>query len=791
MFKSKSFLVFSAIIICSLPAYAQGPGDLERLTSASAGKIFYEIAYEIGNSPDITSAEADQAIIFLTAAMTLDSSAGYVIDLLIKLTSQHSERDNSKLVYQLLRHYVDKSVEADLEPARAAIRYLLNQLNSREEREDLLKKMLKDMGGKNAFLDSELATLLGMLIAETPDSNSAQKYLVRAYYNNKYNKPAFAKLAELMSGQISPAKYLEHLRLLLDQNPIDLEAALGFAQYAERLELYETASGAYEYCDELFGFLYPTEPLPASIYLPWAISCYNTQRNQHKCMQIAERLRQDDRFDLLLEAIAAKAAGKTGNPELAKQILEAAEKNAHLQLVSIKLDHNTKAAKYEQIAWFYCFASPDPNKAVDWANTAYSIGPKSATAAALLAYSLVMNGETEWAKLLTSSYERNQISDLTVALIQLAEGQKESAIQTLKSAITKYPGSLSAERAKEILTQQGGDYIPPVDAGTTLATLKNSFGETVVPRFIRPEKIISFELNLRGSKFSYGSEFGGTVAIRNNSSRPLVVSDDGLFKGYIRIDCNINGDIEKKIHNLVFMKIAPGEPIKPGRSIVVPVRLLTGELRQTLLAYPQASLDIEFTVHLDPVMISEGKVTNRLPGVKPAKVLVNRPGIELTKKLLQNRLDSLSTGRQGQIIQTARLFSGLLKEQHAFAGSEPLYKMTSAEWMPALLESALIHNLTRKDDWVAKVHTMAGMLSLPLEYELTSAVAENLSEKHWPARLMALYLLAQGQKGDFSKVLNWIAQYDSNAFVRDMALALGAATPKTKEPANPKAPGTP
>jgi len=66
-----------------------------------------------------------------------------------------------------------------------------------------------------------------------------------------------------------------------------------------------------------------------------------------------------------------------------------------------------------------------------------------------------------------------------------------------------------------------------------------------------------------------------------------------------------------------------------------------------------------------------------------------------------------------------------------------------------------------------------------------------LSEKHWPARLMALYLLAQGQKGDFSKVLNWIAQYDSNAFVRDMALALGAATPKTKEPANPKAPGTP
>ncbi|MHC4693986.1 MAG: tetratricopeptide repeat protein, partial [Planctomycetota bacterium] len=411
MFKSKALLVISAIVICFLPASAQGSGDTERLTSASASKVFYEIAYEIANSPDVTGAEAEQAIILLTAALNLDNSASHVIPVLIKLTSQYSEGDNSKLVYQLLTTYVDKSAEADLEPARVAIRYLLNQLNSREEREGLLKKMLMDMGGKNAFLDSELATSLGILIAETPDSESAQQYLMQAYYNNKYNKQAFARLAELMSGQISPAMYLEHLRLQLDQNPIDLEAALGFAQYAEQLELYDTAAGAYEYCDKLFGFLYPSQPLPASIYLPWSISCYNTQRNQHKCLQIAERLRQENRFDLLLEAIAGKAALKTGNPDLAKRILEAAEKNAHFELINRKFNHDTKAIKYEQLAWFYCFASQDPNKAVDWANKAYSIGPKSSTAAALLAYSLVMNGETEWAKLLTSNYKLNQIAE--------------------------------------------------------------------------------------------------------------------------------------------------------------------------------------------------------------------------------------------------------------------------------------------------------------------------------------------------------------------------------------------
>ncbi len=785
MLKSKAFLVFSAIIFCCLPAWApleaqteksltgwaQGPLNSEQLSSSSVGKVFYEIAYELANSPDITAAQVEQAIILLTTTMNLDRSAKYVSPVLIKLACQYSRRDHSELVYSLLTNYVGEST--DLEPARIAIRYLLEQLNSREEREKLLKEMLKDLGGKNAVLDSELATSLGLLMAETPDLESAQSYLIQAYNNNKYNKLAFAKLAELAPEQLEPAVYLEHLRLALGENPVGLEAALGFAQYAEQLQLYETAAGAYEYCADLFRFLHPSQPLPASVYLPWSISSYNTQRNQHKCLQIAEQLRQDGRFDLLLEAIAGKVAAKTGNANLARRILQAAEEKAHSYLANRESNHKTRTIDYEQLAWFYCFALPDLNKALDWANKAYSIDPNSPTAAALLAYSLVMNGQTELAKLLTSNYEHNQIADLTLAQIQLAQGQKDSAIQTLKSAITRDPGSLAAERAKEILTQHGGEYIPPVDPGITLAVLKNTFGQVVVPTFISPEKMISAHLNLRGSKFSYSSELGGTVAIRNNSSEPLVVSDDGLFKGYIKIDANISGDLNKKIRNLVSVKIAPGSPVKPGRSIVVPVRLLTGELGRILLTYPQASLDIEFTVYLDPVITADGKLTNRLPGVKPAKVLVKRPGIELTGKFLQNRLSSLTKGRLGQKIKTAKLFTGLLMEQHAMAERELPYKLMSADWMPALLKSALIHNLIR-DGWVAKVHTMAGMLSLPLDYELTSAVAENLNDTYWPARMMAIYLLAKRQDSDFGKVLDWTAKYDSSKLVRDMAIALGA-----------------
>jgi len=89
----------------------------------------------------------------------------------------------------------------------------------------------------------------------------------------------------------------------------------------------------------------------------------------------------------------------------------------------------------------------------------------------------------------------------------------------------------------------------------------------------------------------------------------------------------------------------------------------------------------------------------------------------------------------------------------------------------------LVHNLD-DDDWVVKVDTMARLLSLPLDYELISGAAKNLNDTHWPARMMAVYLLAKNQNSNFAKVLDWTAKYDLSKLVRDMAIALGAGVPE-------------
>jgi len=781
--KDSLFLTFSILLFLSLSVLAQNPANHpDRLFSPSVGQEFYETAYEIAKSEDINRAQTRQAIIFLAGTTALDNRANHILPDMLELVSQYPDVDYSSLIFQMLSTYVDESV--DLEITKKVVRYLLERLSSREKREQLLGRLLQHLGGKNAGMDSELATSLGLLMAEKADLRAAAYLFMRAYNTNKYNKLAFAKLVELASEQIEPAVYLERLRLALGENPLNFEAAFAFAEYAEKLQLYQTAADAYEYCAALFSFLYPSEDLPNSIYHRWIISSYNTQRDQHQCLQLAEQLRQSGRFDLLVEAVAGKAAAKIGDNEKADRILRAAEDKA--------VSYFDQITKPEEIAWFYCFAAPYPDKALTWANKAYSADPNSVTASAILAYSLLMNGQTEWGKTIIDNYnyEHNQIGSIALAQIQLAAGQKDMAIKTLKSAIAIDPATLAAQRAKEILSQQGGEYMPAFDPDIILTAMIGSFRDSIVPEFTRPEDIISVQFSIRGGEFAYGNEFDGTMTIANNSSQYLVVSETALFTGHIRVDANVTGDINKKIPNLISRKIRPALPIKPGSSILVPLRLFTGELRSLLLTHPQASLDIEFTAFIDPVSdaLNGQGVTNKLSSIEPARAAIKRPGVKLTSNYLQNRLNSLARGRQGQKIKTAKLFAGLLMEQLALANREPLYKFIYADWMPDLLTSALVKNLN-DEDWVVRVHAMTAISSLPLDYELINAVSESMDDTHWPARLMALWLLAKRQDSNFKKVLDYSAKYDSNQLVRDMAIALGGTAPEVQQPSPQPPPG--
>jgi tetratricopeptide (TPR) repeat protein len=780
-----SALLFFACFLSAPTLLLSRESPAQQILSSSVSQKFYELAYELANSEDVKGPQIEQAMAFLRAAIELDNNVRNARDLLIKLACRNSQQDHSELVYSLLVNYVDDS--ADVEVAKKAVVYLLAQLNTREQREKLLEQILGTIGGKNVVLASELTTLLGQLKAEKGDLEAAEFYLMQAYKKNRYNTSAFTKLMEIKPERIGPTIYLERQRLALRENPSDINAALAFAQQAERLQLYDTAAGVYEYCANLFNYLYPSQPLPARIYLPWAISSYNTRQDQSKCLQIAQRIQEEGKFDLRLEAIAGKVVTKMGNGEVATQIFQDAERKAQqlLQAPGQTINNSgnlqssdSQQVSINQLAWFYCFSLPIPDKALHWANKANLAEPNSPASRAILAYALMMNNQTEWAKPIINNFQNNQIANLTLAQIQLAQGQRDLAIETLKTAIAKDPGSFAAERAKEIMTQQGQQYTPPIDPDTILNMLEKVFEHTLVPIFTPAENMFSAQLNIRGDEFPFGSEFNGNIEITNNSAEPLVITDNALFKGNIRIDADISGDINRKIPNLFSEKIRMTLFIEPGRSILIPVRLLTGKLREMLFTYPQATLIMDFTLYLDPVTTNQGNITNRLTNIQPTRLRIKRPGVKLTGQYLRSRFNVISKENINEKIKIARLFTSLLREQHDMLNNKPLYRFMYADWMGPLLRNALLHEAgllhnSTNGQWIVKVHTMAEMLSLPLDFELISAVAKNLDDTNWTVRMMAVYLLSKTNDRNFDKLLEWTAKNDASKPVRDLAIALG------------------
>jgi hypothetical protein len=794
MLKTPWALSVQMLCICALSASAQPLRGGQELFSPTTALAFYEIAHDLTNSgsekTSISAENAELALVFLTAAMRLDNQAQYALPDMLKVACRTESplslglaepfgrttdpndpnkviepKDNSELVQALLFQYV--GADADLQIAREAVRYLLSRLDSREQREQMLNTLLAQLRNKNDLIVSELHTSAGLLAVEKTDFENAQLHFITAIDRNKYNRLAFDKLYELTEGNVNAVGYLEHLRYRLGENPLDLQAALVFADRARQFELFQIASDAYAYCSSLFEYLYPNEPLPQYIYLPWALSAYSSPRNPHQVLQIAERVRGEGTFDIVLETVAARAAEKLGNTQMADDILDAARRTALEKYQSLSAN---RPEITQQLAWFYCFGKVEPAEAIDWANNAYAANANNPDAAALLAYAFVLNGQPDWAKSFFETYKSNPILELTRAQVGLADANNASAIETLKAVIAAAPESLEAHKARELLTRSNSVYIPKVDPALIRSVLEASFGTGIVNAFLKPNEILGAKLNIRGDKFAYGSDFRASVIITNKSDEPLVVSEYGLLRGKIRIDATVSGDLNKTIPNLVSMKVQPSQPIDVDSTLIVPVTLNSGRLKQLLQEHPQASLEIEFTLYLDDVTLEDGTVANRLEDIRPVTAKIERPGINITPQFLRNRVSSLRRRRQGQ--NTAGLFAGLLTEQHLMAGGEPAYPFNYADWMPDLLKSGLVYNIT-SDDWPARVYTMQAILNLPLDFELIEAVSENLSNENWPVRMMALYLLANNQGRGFGRVLDHTAKYDQNKLVRDMAVALG------------------
>ena len=261
------------MLICVSPyLYARSTMETHEYFSPYNAKTLHKIAYEIYNYSAPDSSEDRQAMLLLTSIPEIDYRSKYVYVDILKLGSEFKSEDHSNAIMIAMTKYIDEN--ADLHVVTKAIRYILDRLDSRQQREVVLASLFNSYKDSNKFLASELLTEIAILTSEKSAMKIATNQFMIAYQNNPYNRIAFSRLHQLSQINENPLGndfLAKHYRLMLIANPMDIDAAMDYAAFCQEVGLYSIASSVYEYSAELFEYLYPGADLPASIYLPWAL----------------------------------------------------------------------------------------------------------------------------------------------------------------------------------------------------------------------------------------------------------------------------------------------------------------------------------------------------------------------------------------------------------------------------------------------------------------------------------------------------------------------------------------
>jgi len=758
------------IIIISASAFAAD--QQAQLSSPLAAQAIYQTGYQLCTRDNAGLTQANQAIILFTAAAMLDSRADYIAPEIIDLAWRFPQGDFNEPVRFALERYMNIGRTADLEVASRAMKYLLEKLGSREEREQFLLTLMEKYKDTNPFFVSELATQMGFLKAETADKAASQQFFMTAFSENNYNRLAFSTLAESAktdsNGQMPAIAYLNSLRLAVRVNPLDIESAYDFSRISESLGLYAPAAAGYRYCTQVYRHLNPTGLMPAQYYRPLALNCLN-MKSYRTSREVLEQVRGYGVFDVMIEAFTAMSAKNSGDAPASQAMFdEIKSKGAKILSGQVK----ALSGEMEDYAWYYCFVDEgnNPQDMLAWATKAYDADNNSVSAAAFMAYALVKNEQVELAKpIIEKIGTGTQTAAIAKAEILIASDDNSAAIEMLKSAVESSCGTVEATKAQAMLKRLGSEYVPSSDTSTVETSLANEYGQKFFSDFITPEKMISVSLKTPGNAFSYGSTIDTQLVITNNSSEPMIVSPEGIFKGNVQVDIRLSGDLNERIEKFMFKTVRPSYEIRPGSALFVPLQLSSGKLKTILDGYPQANLNVEVTVYLDPQSTADGKLQS-IFGTDPIKAVLKRRNLELDTFYLQQRFDSLKNGRQGQKIKSTQLFAGLLSEQQKLAKTEKRYKFVYCE--PGLLTSAMAKCLN-EDDWVLKIETMSALYNVTPDYRLVNAISEQLDYSEWPVRLMALCIISDKQGGDnFASVLKWASTNDTDPLVKSMAAVL-------------------
>lgn len=569
---------------------------------------------------------------------------------------------------------------------------------------------------------------------------------------------------EVLGTGDDPAVQLEAALALVRVSPAQPWLAWDVAAVLDAAGMHREAQSWYTHALTMFQKARPPLPVPPDFMADMATSLADAGQ-VGSAEQIARQLLDAHRDDIATLCLAARVSRLAKRPDESTARLARARAlyEAELKRLGDRVDPEILA----EIAWYYCAADPQPDKAYELASKARSGAVPVPLADRAFGYAAARLGKADEAKAaLEPLVPHDPWAALGLAIATKDAANADAVAERLTALARRHRSGLLFDRISEQLTAMSRP-IPPAPATDALRRALDAFDGAVLAFPTAPEAYIELSvtpLSLDPHGFEPGQAITCRFTLRNKGSFGITLGDELMVSPVVLVPVRSSGDRDRDQDSPVRIALNRRQELAPGQSLSIVQTLDIGSLRTTLISTPQAVQRIRVSAILSPMHSDEANRWMPRPGgLEVGPVLMMRTALVPDADVFQRTLQQARGGSPPErALATDRLVMWVAEQQHLRAGR--LAYATRGFDVPTAM--ATIHERFADPAWEVRARLAEAIRWFVLDPATEQDAARLLNDPHWLVRLLAVRAFADHQKERFEPVASVLERQDPDELVR-------------------------
>lgn len=616
-----------------------------------------------------------------------------------------------------------------------------------------------------APLASELNRWLAQTYRGTGETDLARKHARQAVDLYPFNFTAWELLFDLQDALPGPVEHAKRRLAAIAANPSLTGETWALARLLDSLSLHDRAAVWY------FGALaalarFDPDPAVANALLLDLARSYHDAGSFDDALKFSQQVVQADPGFYDARLLLIETARRAGRREIVAEQIAVLRKQLAESEADVRQSRDAPGAA--RVAWFHVDCDPQPEKALAFAEIALSAAPddrqvRRVHGLALLAARRPAEARKALAPL-TAGADADQLAAWGLAKALLDLDERDAALTVLRDAEQLRRSGMAYERVVESLEQLGAAALPPPDRSRVLAVL-DEFDRDVLDFPVNPGRYLRLSAVMVNPTPRFAERWRCRFTLANQGTFPITIGPGQMVAGSLLVSADVHVPGLDPIEGYLPLSLARRHVLNAGEHVEVEQTLDVGPLARVAAMMPQRSLEVAFTVVLDPEQ-PQGRRKSRLGDELVVSARLHRQKVAYTPAVIRPLENAGRSGTPPRRIEALRTMAALLAERLAAMRGQFDYEPVRIDKKG--LEAVLRQSLGDPDPMV-RACALDSLVMLPLDEDRVQAAAPLLSDSHWLVRLVAVDTLAVRQGPVFRPVAERLAESDPDPLVRELA----------------------